>query len=86
MRSFRSVFVGVLIGMALASLAFLWRRDGQYIKQQSKMNYDDGKGHPVVCVCVCGGGGGVGWEIILLYRLYRYVPLRFGLRVKIGTI
>ena len=84
MRSFRSVFVGVLIGMALASLAFLWRSDDQYIKEQSKMNYDDGKGHPVVCVCVWGGGGV--WEIILLYRIYRYVPLRFGLRVRIMTI
>ena len=49
LKSFRVVFVAVLIGMALACLAFLWRSDDQNIKQQSKLNYDDSKVHPSVC-------------------------------------
>ena len=50
LRSLRLVFVAVLVGMALACLAFLWRSDDQYIKQ---LNYDDSKVHSSVCVCVC---------------------------------
>ena len=53
LKSLRLVFVAVLIGMALACLAFLWRSDDQHIKQQSKLNYDDSKVHS----SVCGGGG-----------------------------
>jgi len=66
--------------MALACLAFLWRSDDHYIKQQSQMNYDDSKVHPSVCVGgenggreVEGrwGGGGGGGRMNLLYTLYK---------------
>ena len=63
LKSLRLVFVGVLIGMALACLAFLWRSDDHYIKQQSKMNYNDSKVYTSVCV----GGG----RMNLLYTLYK---------------